>query len=172
MADLPLFYISDIPSGTDLLSLPEDTARHIGQVLRMQGGDQLLLTDGKGLLAHAEIAEAAKKKVSVHVTNRSLTPKPLPGLHLAIGFTKNASRNEWLLEKATELGVQRITPLMTARGQKDRIRADRWQAILVSAMLQSQQCWLPELDSPTSVEDLLRDPHPQRLFTATRTWSG
>lgn len=164
MADLPQFYLPSLPAEGETLSLPEDTARHIGQVLRMLNGEEILLTDGAGKLARAKLTDVAKKKVIVSIGRVAHHHKPLFGLQLAIGFTKNASRNEWLLEKATELGVSRIIPLICDRGVKERIRPERWQSILVSAMLQSQQCWLPVLEVPQKLEDVLVQPVAQRLI--------
>ena len=115
MASLPLFF-HDAPMPLHAqISLEEDTARHIVQVLRMQVGEQLQLTDGKGNLANVSITQTAKKKCDVVVNKTDFYAKPNAGLHLAVGFTKNTSRNEWLLEKATELGISIITPLSTSR---------------------------------------------------------
>jgi 16S rRNA (uracil1498-N3)-methyltransferase len=155
MADVPLFFHPErLQSGTEA-ALSEDTARHIGQVLRMQAGAAIQLTDGKGMLADCRLYKAEKKRVVAMVENVGDIPAPDPFMHLAIAFTRNASRNEWLLEKATELGIRRITPLSTERGIKERIRPERWNAILTSAMLQSRQCWLPQLDHPTTLPEVL-----------------
>jgi 16S rRNA (uracil1498-N3)-methyltransferase len=164
MAELPHFYLPAIPAEGESMSLPEDTARHIGQVLRMLNGEEILLTDGAGTLAKAKLTDVSKKMVIVSIGRRRGHHKPLFGLQLAIGFTKNASRNEWLLEKAAELGVSRIIPLICERGVKERIRPDRWQTILVSAMLQSQQCFLPLLEAPMKLEELLEERVAQRLI--------
>lgn len=164
MADMPLFYVPQTLEEHQSITLPEDTARHIGQVLRMAAGEQVLLTNGLGLRASCILSEVAKKRVGVHIDKVVQILQPAPALHLAIAFTKNASRNEWLLEKATELGVQRITPLITARSVRERIRHDRWQAILISAMLQSGQCWLPLLNEPMSLENALKEGTAQKLI--------
>lgn len=135
--------------------LEEATARHVVQVLRMSAGEQLQLTDGKGLAAVATITEAGKKKASVHINEVTQHTKPAFDLRLGIAFTKNTSRNEWILEKATELGVQTIYPLITQRSEQPRIKEERWQGILTSAMLQSQQFYLPELAAPTKLQAVL-----------------
>jgi 16S rRNA (uracil1498-N3)-methyltransferase len=72
-----------------------------------------------------------------------------------VAFTKNASRNEWLLEKATEMGVQSVIPIIATRTEREKIRYDRWKNILVSAILQSQQFHLPHLLEATSLKDIL-----------------
>ena len=155
MADTPLFFHASIPADAGALELPEDTARHIGQVLRMQPGETVQLTDGEGQLVTAVLDEVAKKKVRARVVDMSHVKAPAPALRLGVAFTKAAARNEWLLEKATELGVREIIPLITARSIRERIRPDRWNAILVSAMLQSKQCWLPRLHAARSLEAAL-----------------
>lgn len=165
MADVPLFYYPQRLYEGQTASLPEDTAKHIGQVLRMVAGEKIQLTDGKGMLADCTLVKAEKKRVDIVTEGIMLAPEPQPAIQLAIAFTKNASRNEWLLEKATELGVRCITPLITDRSIRERMRHDRWTSILTSAMLQSKQSWLPQLDAPTSVSALLSD-HLAPLFIA------
>lgn len=138
------------------LWLEEDTAKHVVQVLRMENGEQLRLTDGAGTLATATISNAQKKKCSVTLNEvQKFEPAATP-FHLCVAFTKNTSRNEWLLEKATELGVTTIVPLIAARSERERFRHDRWQNILVSAMLQSQQYYLPELAEPAELPAVLK----------------
>lgn len=145
MASLPLFYYDAPFKEGDELWPAEDTARHVVQVLRMQPGEQLQFTNGRGYRATATIHQVQKKKLSVLVNNVIYTEPASPQLHLCVAFTKNSSRNEWLLEKVTEMGITGITPLLTARTEKERVRYDRWQNILISALLQSQQSHLPVL---------------------------
>jgi 16S rRNA (uracil1498-N3)-methyltransferase len=155
MADTPQFYLPQLTDKAEDITLPEDTARHIAQVLRMQAGEEILLTNGNGILGAAVLASVEKKRVGARLVNIHHVSTPNQQLHLAVAFTKNTSRNEWLLEKATELGVNRITPLITARGYRERIKPERWNAILVSAMLQSKQSWLPKLDPPMALADAI-----------------
>jgi len=151
---LPLFYFDGELTIGNNLPLNDDTARHIVQVLRMQVGEQLQLTNGKGYAAIATIAVADKKKCSVTV-NEVVFHLPSTALHLCVAFTKNSSRNEWLLEKATELGVSSITPLLTTRSEREKFRYDRMKGILVSALLQSQQFHLPVLNEVMSLQSVL-----------------
>lgn len=166
MSALPIFYQDTIFTTGQHLSLDEDAARHIGQVLRMKEGEQLELANGKGASANCIITDAGKKKCTVLIQTVRELPQSTPALHLAIALTKNASRNEWLLEKATELGVQRITPLLTSRTERERFRFDRLHNILVSAMMQSQQYWLPQLDEPTAFESLIENKADRQLLIA------
>jgi 16S rRNA (uracil1498-N3)-methyltransferase len=157
MAENPLFFYAGTLRAGERLRLPEDTSRHVVQVLRMREREAIQLTDGRGLLADCSITEVSKKGADVLCTETTEKPQPFPALRLAIAFTKNAARNEWLLEKAAELGVQRITPLITERSVREKIRAGRWHNILVSAMLQSRQCWLPQLEEPTALREIFSE---------------
>jgi len=164
MTECPFFYYPQSVRRDEAVSLPEETARHIGQVLRMKTGEHLILADGQGHLANCRITESAKKRITVIVMSIGTIAAPPVSLQLAIAFTRNTARNEWILEKATELGVGRITPLITAHGNKERIRPERWNSILVSAMLQSRQAWLPQLDPATGFDAAVQLPAAQRLI--------
>lgn len=155
MVSLPVFFHEGVLSQGAQLWLAEDTARHVVQVLRMQQGQQLKLTDGKGNEAVCSIAEAGKKKCAVTINSVQYHEANAVVLHLAVAFTKNTARNEWLLEKATELGATSIIPLLAARTEREKTRHERWRNILISAMLQSQQYHLPDLPEPLTVEKML-----------------
>ncbi len=149
---LPFFYISAINPLDNTFVLNEETSKHVIQVLRMKAGDALQLTDGCGHLITATIQEDHKKKCVVQATRSETRPRPTYERAIAISLIKNTSRFEWFLEKATEIGVTAIYPLMCARTEKQQIRMDRLKGILISAMLQSKQCWLPELHAPIAVQ--------------------
>jgi len=154
MSQVPLFFHDGPLAVTTHLALQDDTARHVVQVLRKQNGDRLALTNGKGYRAECIITDAHKKRCSVAVEEVQFYEQPPARLHLAVAFTKNSSRNEWILEKVTELGVTTIIPLQTSRSEREKFRYDRWNNILVSAILQSQQYWLPDLRALTPLEEL------------------
>ena len=155
---LPFFYIPAYDNDMTEVVLGEETSKHVVQVLRMQVGEALQLTDGKGALLKAVIIDDHKKKCRVRVESVIRRPAPARKVTVAISLLKNASRFEWFLEKATEIGVSRIVPLLCERTEKQHARIDRLQNILVSAMLQSQQAWLPELSEPVGFSDLVRRP--------------
>lgn len=152
---LPFFYLEKYDPAHDQLELDEDTSRHVVQVLRMGESEELHLTDGLGHLLRASIIHAHKKHARVQILEKQLQPAPVQKLGIGISLLKNASRLEWFLEKATEIGVTDIFPLICTRTEKERFRFDRMQGILVSAMLQSQQCWLPVLHEPAEPGHLL-----------------
>ena len=152
---LPFFYISAYSDGQQLITLDEDTSRHIVQVLRMKLGEQLHLTDGLGHLLLAEISDDHKKHCTVSVLDIKFTPAAERKVTIAISNIKNASRFEWFLEKASEVGITEIIPLVCERTEKERFRYDRMNAICISAMLQSQQVWLPQLSEPQPFKEVL-----------------
>lgn len=146
---LPFFYTDAIKTGAVQFVLGEETSKHAIQVLRMQAGEQLLLTDGKGHLFTTEIIDDNRKKCVVNVLSESVQGEPVKKITIAISLVKNSTRFEWFLEKATEIGVTEIIPLICSRTEKQHFRHDRMKNILISAMLQSQQTWLPKLNEPT-----------------------
>lgn len=153
---LPVFYIESAAAIQEIMTLPEEASKHIVQVLRMQVGEQLLLTEGTGNLLTAVIVDDHKKRCTVRITAVQNTPAPARHITVAISLLKNASRFEWFLEKATEIGVQSIIPLLCERTEREHFRYDRMKGILTSAMLQSQQSWLPLLHQPIGYEQLFR----------------
>lgn len=149
---MPYFFVEDI-SG-NMVDLPDDTARHCVQVLRMKAGEMMLLTDGKGNLCTAAIKAVSKKSCTVTLEAKNFKPRDMRKVSIAISPLKNTGRFEWFLEKATEIGIQQIIPLICQRTEKQHLRNDRLKNILVAAMLQSQQTWIPELASPTTFAEL------------------
>lgn len=152
---LPFFYKEDIAAGAEQVILDEDTSKHIVQVLRMQNGEQLQLTDGKGNLFTGVITDNNRKRCAVAILQTTNLQPQTRKISIAISLLKNTSRFEWFLEKATEIGVSEIIPLVCARTEKTAFKYDRMKSILVSAMLQSQQCWLPRLHEPAKFSELV-----------------
>jgi len=153
---LPYFFQEPIPGQSQII-LNEASSKHCIQVLRMQEGSKMLLTDGKGKKAEVEIIVPERKKCVVKILQiTEENPRPVQ-LSLAIAFTKNKSRNEWLLEKITELGIEHIYPIITERSEKEKFNLERYNQILVSAMLQSQQCFLPQLHEPQKLNMFLKE---------------
>src|SRR5687767_13040273 len=153
--NLPFFYISEYNSMQKEIVLDEDTSRHVVQVLRMKEGEKLNLTDGKGHLITAEITDDHKKHCTVTAIDSQLTTDHSRKIAIAISLLKNSSRFEWFLEKATEIGVSEIIPLICHRTERQHFRYDRMNAILIAAMLQSQQAWLPVLHEPRKFEEIV-----------------
>jgi 16S rRNA (uracil1498-N3)-methyltransferase len=154
---LPYFFIEQLTATSRSLVLNEEQSKHIIQVLRMQKGDEILLTDGKGNKAHARILDDHRKHCEVEIISVTKEDETPQNVCIAISLIKNASRFEWFLEKVTEIGVSEIIPLICERTEKEKFRHDRLHNILVSAMLQSQQCWLPILQEPVAFEKLSKE---------------
>jgi len=145
---VPYFYEPLIATGMTQFTLSETSSKHCVQVLRMDVGEQIDITNGQGGLFHATIQVAHKKNAVVTITASKQTDRPKQKLQLGISLLKNAVRLEWLFEKATEIGVTSITPLVCERTIHERFKTERMQQIIQSAMIQSQQTWLPVLSEP------------------------
>jgi len=154
---LSYFYIEQYDATQIEIELDEDTSYHIVQVLRMKKGERLNLTDGKGNLTTAAIHDCHKKHCVVLVERSVHEPQAGRKVSIGISLIKNASRFEWFLEKVTEIGINEIIPLVCERTIKERFRFDRMKGICISAMLQSQQTWLPVLHEPVAFELLFRE---------------
>ena len=152
---LPLFFLETIDEHQSTLVLSEEASKHIVQVLRMTIGERLQLTDGKGVMLTAEIISDHKKSCTVQKISIEKIRAPQKQITIAISLVKNASRFEWFLEKATEIGVTKIIPIMCSRTEKQHFRFDRMKGIITSAMLQSHQAWMPVLQEPISFEKLI-----------------
>jgi len=160
---LPFFYIDDYDGSQKVITLDEDVSKHVVQVLRIKEGEKINLTDGKGNLLTAEVIDHHKKHCRVKLTDSRFsegvltdTPHGSRKITIAISLLKNSARFEWFLEKATELGINEIIPIVCDRTEKQKFREERMQNILVSAMLQSQQTWLPVLHNPVAFEMIFR----------------
>ena len=161
----PYFYAQTLTAQTGAYQLSEETSKHIAQVLRMKEGEMINLTNGKGLLAEACIDEAHKKNTIVNITSFQKKPEPSEST-IAISPVKNNARFEWFLEKAAELGVRKIIPIICQRTEKQYLKKERMQGILVSAMLQSQQVYLTELTDPILFEQYIEEVKTSQKFIA------
>lgn len=146
---IPFFYETVLPDQPGVFTLSEETSKHCVQVLRMTEGTMIALTNGKGIYYNATIVSPNKKQTVVSLTNKLYSEQIKPINSIAISFVKNPSRMEWFLEKATEIGIAHIYPLVTERTEKNNFKSARWESILVSAMLQSKQVWKPILHEPS-----------------------
>lgn len=163
---LPFFYTEPIAPSDIIVVLNEENSKHIVQVLRMLNGKQIKLTDGFGNIFFAEITDAHKKKCTVKIIEKSFVEKTVNANCIAISPVKNNSRLEWFLEKATEIGVNEIVLLICERTEKQHTRMDRLKGILISAMLQSQQAWLPILEEPKKYVDFIKKVNTENKFIA------
>lgn len=122
-------------------------AMHCLKVLRKQVGDLINITDGKGHFYKAELTNTAKKKASYKILEIENVPETKPKLHLYFSPAKQGVRNEWLLEKCTELGIEAFTPIICEKSERRKLNLDRLNKIIISAIKQSKRAWLPTLNN-------------------------
>jgi 16S rRNA (uracil1498-N3)-methyltransferase len=160
-----LFYTPDIVEG--LYTLNEEESRHCRMVLRLREGDMVHLTDGKGTLFEACIIDARSKQVTVNVTGRQENfGRRGYHLHLAVAPTKNIDRFEWFLEKATEIGIDEITPLVCEHSERRQLRKERLEKVITAAVKQSLKTYHPVLNELTDFKRFITSKHEGQLFIA------
>ena len=150
-----LFYTPEITGDSHILE--EQESKHAIRVLRLTEGDNVILIDGIGGWYEARIEGEHPKACVLSIISHSDNYKPLPyQLHIAISPTKNMDRFEWFLEKATEIGISRVTPLICKRSERKQLKMDRLDRILVSAMKQSLKAFKPVLSDPAPMTQFLK----------------
>lgn len=163
---MQLFYTPDIQKNTSEFSFDKDESKHIVKVLRKKEGDILHVTNGLGYLFYTEILLASEKKCTVKITNTTFQEPSKHFLHIAIAPTKMNERLEWFLEKATEIGIQEITPIICDHSERKVIKTERFAKILESAMKQSLQFYLPKLNTPVSFKTFVKEKREGMKFIA------
>ena len=160
-------YAPDLAPAQTSHTLSEDESKHAVRVLRLVVGAAIELFDGRGGRYAATIAEANPKRCQLRITAHELVPPRPYFAHVAVAPTKNLDRIEWLVEKATEIGVERLSFLRCARSERRELKLERLEKIAVSALKQSGQAWLPQLDELTDYADFLRLlPDPAHTYIA------
>ena len=152
-----LFYAPDIT--TPLYTLDEIESGHCVRVLRLQEGDTLNITDGRGTLYDAEVVDAHPKRCSVRIVAEHHNWEQRPyGLTVAVAPTKNIDRIEWFVEKATECGIDTIIPTLCDHSERKIIKGERLEKIAISAMKQSLKAYLPTIAPLTPLREVLTAP--------------
>lgn len=155
---MQLFYTPDINLSTTIFSFDKNESRHIIKVLRKKEKDQLQLTNGQGLLCNSHIISANEKKCVIQIISTELQPAPWKyHLHIAIAPTKMNDRYEWFLEKATEIGIDEITPIICDNSERKTIKTDRFKKVIISAMKQSLKFQLPRLNEPIRFSEFIKN---------------
>ena len=163
---MQLFFNSELTQDKDHIQFSKEESRHIVKVLRKTVGDTLHITNGKGDLFTSEIISSDIKNCQAKIVSFETQPPRTYQLHLAVAPTKMNDRYEWFLEKATEIGIDSITPIICDNSERRVIKADRYEKILLSAMKQSLNCYLPKLHDCISFKDFINQKHDGRLFIA------
>lgn len=153
---MQLFYTPEIDFNTDIFSLNKNESKHIVRVLRLDEGKQIFVTDGKGTLLKVEITNANQNACEVRVLERITNhEKRNYYVHLAVAPTKNNDRYEWFLEKATEIGIDEITPVIGNHSERKKIKLERFQKVILSAVKQSLKAYIPKINETIKVKDFL-----------------
>lgn len=161
---MQIFYAPDIATNPEL---PEEEANHCVRVLRLNEGDEILVTDGKGVFYKAAIRRANAKHCEISILENWRQPALWNfKLHIAVAPTKNMDRMEWFVEKATEIGIDTITCLNCRFSERKEVKTARLEKILVSAMKQSQKATLPRLNGMTDFKRFISEPFDGRKFIA------
>ncbi len=164
---MQLFYNKEVNSNISQFTFDKIESRHIVKVLRKKEGDILFITDGNGHLFTAEVFLANDKKCTVKIVSTEKKTKPWNYyLHVAIAPTKNNDRLEWFLEKATEIGIDEITPIICKHSERKFIKEERLEKVIVSAMKQSLKFQLPKLNKAISFSGFIKHDFDGQLFIA------
>ncbi len=163
---MQLFYSSDINTLSNSFTFDKEESKHIVKVLRKKEGDILHLTNGKGQLFTGEITLASEKSCQIAIVEKESISNTPWNIHLAVAPTKMNERFEWFLEKATEIGIHEITPIICERSERKIIKPERMEKIILSAMKQSNQLFLPKLNPAVSFNDFITSHNNECLYIA------
>ena len=155
-SDMQLFFNPDISINDKIVSFPRDESKHIIKVLRKNEGDILNITNGKGLLFQAEIIHADVKQCVATILSKEEQPPPPYYLHMIVAPTKMNDRYEWFLEKAMEIGVHEITPVICDHSERKVVKMERFERVLLSAMKQSLHLNFPKLNQPVLFREFIQ----------------
>ncbi len=156
-----LFYIDTdlkafIQNGRKEISLSGDEASHL-KVLRLRPGEVVSLTDGLGNICRGKIIDNTAKSNLIFLNDLKTVSHPARYVHIAVAPTKNIARFEWFLEKATEIGIDEITPFYSEHSERVKLRTDRLNKVLISAMKQSYKAFMPRINEPVELSSFLKN---------------
>ena len=164
---MQLFYNKDISKNDTQFTFDKTESRHIVKVLRKKDGDTLFITNGKNELFTVKVILANDKRCLVEIVKLEVKPKARNyHLHIVIAPTKNNDRLEWFLEKATEIGIDEITPIICSNSERTILKTERLEKIVQSAMKQSLKFVLPKLNEPIKFSDFINQNFDSDLFIA------
>ena len=159
-------FAPDLTPAAATYQLSEDESKHAVRVLRLNEGDAIDLLDGRGGLYTATVADANPKRCQLRITHHETVPPRPYFTHVAVAPTKNLDRMEWFVEKAVEIGVERISFLRCARSERRELKLERLEKIAISALKQSGQAWLPQLDELVDYAAFVASVAPETTFIA------
>ena len=164
---MDLFY-SNYKATDKYIVMNEIDSKHISRAFRKKIGDNIRVTNGLGCLCNAEIIERGKK-IKVKIKSIEKFEAPNLSIHIAISPLKNISRFEWFVEKATELGISQITPVVCEHSEKKKVNTERLERILISSLKQSNQFFKPKINSINTFENFILNSEDQLLMANLKT---
>lgn len=163
---MQLFYNPHLDQSASQFTFPEEESKHIVKVLRKTSGDILHVTNGKGLLFEVEILSAEAKRCKAQIISSDKKHQKMYWFHMVVAPTKTNDRFEWFLEKATEIGVNEITPIFCERSERKTVKRERLEKVIQSAMKQSLRTYLPKLNDAIPYTEFLKKEKTGLLFIA------
>lgn len=163
---MQLFYLPELEKNSKTAFFSKDESKHIFKALRKKTGDILSITNGKHLMFDGKIKSISKTSCEIQILNCIEKDKLNYSLHIAISSLKSSERFEWFLEKASEIGITEISPIICERSEKKHINVQRLNKVLVAAMKQSLKCHLPVLNQLISLKEFLKIKSNEELFIA------
>lgn len=163
---MQLFYNPDLNTKVTEFSFDAEESKHITKVLRKKEGDIIHITNGQGHVFTAQLLTSNSKKCTVEILSSERKHKKMHSLHMVVAPTKNNTRYAWFLEKATEIGINEITPIMCDHSERSTLKIDRMQKVLQSAMKQSLRYYIPTLNELISFEDFIKEERSGLKFIA------
>jgi len=155
---MELYFVEDLSESSPVLR--DEQFRHAVKVMRKRIGDNVTLTDGRGTKALGQLQEIGKREATILIDEVISVEPAAYNIKIALALTKNIRRIEWALEKMTEMGVGGVYPIICARSERDRANMERLNKILISALKQSQQYFLPMLHKPVSIDEFCKEAIP------------
>ena len=163
---MQLFYNPDIKQGADTFIFDKDESKHIIKVLRKKEGDNIFITNGLGYLFESKITSDSEKKCEVKITKKTFQEPNSFYTHIAVAPTKMNDRMEWFLEKATEIGIHEITPIICDHSERKVFKIDRAEKIIQAAMKQSLHFYLPKINEPITLSEFVKKEFDGQKFIA------
>ena len=163
---MQLFFNETLTSDHSEITFSKEESKHIVKVLRKNEGDFLHITNGKGYLFKAEISLATTNKCMAQIIETEIQEKSNLHIHLAVAPTKMNDRYEWFLEKATEIGIQEITPIICDHSERKVVKIERYKKIIQSATKQSLRYHMPIINDPVNIKSFIKNHNNETLYIA------
>lgn len=163
---MQLFYNPQLDNSASQFTFNEEESKHIVKVLRKKENDIVHITNGKGYIFEAKIITPNPKKCKAEIVDTNKKHRKMHWFHLVVAPTKMNDRFEWFLEKATEIGINEITPIICDNSERKVIKQERMQKVIQSAMKQSLQAYLPKLNPTITYKEFISKSHEGLLFIA------